>query len=53
MKTLGISFKLEADLLDRLRRIASANDRTISAEVRQAVRLYVEDCEPKREEPVG
>jgi len=37
------SLHLDADLLHQLRRLADANERTVSAEARRALRRYVAD----------
>jgi predicted transcriptional regulator len=42
MRTASLSYKLEPELLDRLRRIAAREERTLSWLTQQAVREYVE-----------
>ena len=41
MKTVHIGAEVEEDLRDELLRLARKNDRSFSAELRRALRLYV------------
>lgn len=38
-----LSFKADAELVEGLERSARENDRSVSAEIRQAVRQYLEE----------
>lgn len=42
-KEKAISFRIDARIVDELQRVAKENDRSVSAEVRQALRNHLRD----------
>lgn len=47
-ETTQIAARVPVELVERLERIAEADDRTVSYEVRQAIKAHVEKLEAER-----
>ncbi len=49
MEKITVGFRLPADELDELRRLAAADDRTVSAYVRRLIRAAIDEANAGRD----
>ncbi len=47
--TENVKLRLDRETLDELERVSAAADRTVAAEIRRAIRLYLAEAQTKEE----